>query len=963
LRSFTLFPVITILFICLLSPKVKADDPSIKWKSITSKNFKIVFPQKYRKIAGKVGYIAEKAHNLLSPFMGWKPTTRTNIVLSGYTDAANGSATVYFRKTIQIYLTFPEDVSELADFDDWLWVLILHEYTHILHMDTKSRLPRLINKIFGQLWIPNSILPTWVLESLAVYSETKYSTGGRNRASLYNMQLRTSVLQGKFLTLADISSAPIPYPRGVIPYLYGSRFLWFLTKEYGDDNIKFMTAAYGSKLVPFGINKSAIKSFGKSFELLYKEFSKALRLRYAKTKLRVTDRGIRKGQKITKSGEFKFYPSFHPKKSNILAYVGHNGASPVGLKLLHLNKNNRVSKKTTLKTRLIAPGFPSWRGESLMHHGLEVHDLVYVFNDIYITDFKSKNSGTIRLTKGSRLSSPSPCPLSNNIIAVRSRGIASDLVLLNSKGKILKILDKGKNGSNIHTPRYSRKGNLVTYSIWQNGNRDIIVYDLKSGKKLFITADRALDVDPHFSPNDKYVLFSSDRTGIFNIYAYEMATQTLFQVTNLISGAFAPSVSANGKLLAYAGYSTKGYDIYLMEFNKSNFLPALPYIPTKMPPSHLPEIPSTYQEKDYSALSFMKPVAWFADYGYTKTSAFSASFYGFDLLNHHVMNVFVSYAPGSSESEAILSYRNTSTWFPLDFRLSTGQYQKTNMRVNDTWMEYPWTYAKLEGAVSVPLIRSFKQTLNSYVNTSVYKGSPSETRPVPRPDSTLPLFPDSSWRSSIKVGGYYFNGTSSTDALEWEKGVYVSAYSEALFFSYQENPIYNFRFETLLRTKLPFGKHTVISGRLNLGSSKNYNNNPFKVGGSNMANRALYRPWSDPMNLIHGFPSYEKSGDHYYSANMYVTFPIKWLGVGYSTLPFYFRRISAKLFFDVGDALDSDFSMTQPLLGMGGELRIQIMQGYIVGTDLVIGVTKGMGEHGEWGWYFALGSPLPETAF
>ena len=51
---------------------------------------------------------------------------------------------------------------------------------------------------------------------------------------------------------------------------------------------------------------------------------------------------------------------------------------------------------------------------------------------------------------------------------------------------------------------------------------------------------------PSFSPDGRFVVFSSDRTGIYNLFAYELATERLYQVTNLVSGAFQPTVSPDG---------------------------------------------------------------------------------------------------------------------------------------------------------------------------------------------------------------------------------------------------------------------------------------------------------------------------------------------------------------------------------------------------------------------------------
>ena len=91
------------------------------------------------------------------------------------------------------------------------------------------------------------------------------------------------------------------------------------------------------------------------------------------------------------------------------------------------------------------------------------------------------------------------------------------------------------------TPAFSPDGRLIAYSRWKPGGfRDIHLYDLATATDRALSVDRAMDIDPRFSPDGRYVLFSSDRSGINDIYAYELATGRLFQVTNVLSGAFQP---------------------------------------------------------------------------------------------------------------------------------------------------------------------------------------------------------------------------------------------------------------------------------------------------------------------------------------------------------------------------------------------------------------------------------------
>ena len=59
----------------------------------------------------------------------------------------------------------------------------------------------------------------------------------------------------------------------------------------------------------------------------------------------------------------------------------------------------------------------------------------------------------------------------------------------------------------------------------------------------------ALDGAPAWSPDGRRVFFSSDRTGIFNLFAWDAATDEIAQLTNVLGGAFSPAPSPDGRRL------------------------------------------------------------------------------------------------------------------------------------------------------------------------------------------------------------------------------------------------------------------------------------------------------------------------------------------------------------------------------------------------------------------------------
>ena len=66
------------------------------------------------------------------------------------------------------------------------------------------------------------------------------------------------------------------------------------------------------------------------------------------------------------------------------------------------------------------------------------------------------------------------------------------------------------------------------------------IVDATDGTYVDVTHDRAVDGDPVFSRDGRWLFFHSDRTGITNVYAYELATTRLRQVTNVLNGAYQP---------------------------------------------------------------------------------------------------------------------------------------------------------------------------------------------------------------------------------------------------------------------------------------------------------------------------------------------------------------------------------------------------------------------------------------
>ncbi len=244
------------LAVFVLAGRAHAGDPYLRWSTVVTPHFRVHFHGGLREVAERVANVAENAHDTLVPELGWEPLEVTHVLVADDADSANGLASTLPYDFIRIFVSAPDDMSPLADYDDWITELITHEYTHILHVDNVSGLPALGNAILGKTFLPNQAQPRWILEGLAVAMESRHTTAGRLRSTQFDMYLRADVLAGRLARLDQISHPARRWPGGNLWYLYGAKFIEWIVDIYGPQTFGAVATDYGAQVVPWGINRS-----------------------------------------------------------------------------------------------------------------------------------------------------------------------------------------------------------------------------------------------------------------------------------------------------------------------------------------------------------------------------------------------------------------------------------------------------------------------------------------------------------------------------------------------------------------------------------------------------------------------------------------------------------------------------------------------------------------------------------
>ncbi|MGH7274746.1 MAG: hypothetical protein ACREIQ_09850, partial [Nitrospiria bacterium] len=543
--------------------------PSLKWQTTETAHFAIHFHQGEEQIAQKAAVLAEEVHQKLSPILRWQPKTRTQLILVDNEDEASGAATPIPYNTVYINLTPPAGTLFLINYQDWLRLVITHEYVHILHLDTVSGLNELLRGVFGRVpfilfpfitSVPNLWQPTWLIEGLATYEETQLGTSDRRDGTLSEMVLRMAILEDKFPTL-DQADGLDRWPAGQIPYLFGSKFYQYIAQKYGERYITEISKRYSDRTIPFFIESNAKIALGSRYGVLWDEWKTGLRKKYSEEKLKLESRRLTSSKRLTDRGYMILGPVFAPDGQSI-AYSETNADSYPSLRIIDTNgKRDRGLAYRNSGFHL------SWSpdGQQIAFAQMEVYKNYSFYNDLYLIDVKTQKSR--RLTYGLRAKDPAFSPDGTRISFVLNKLGQSQLAVLDLTSSKIQMLTESTEEIQYAHPRWSPDGKLIALSVWHKGQQDIGIFDPTTHSLKWITQDSPMDITPSWSPDGQWIYFTSERTGIYNIFAYSVQNESLYQVTNVLGGAFMPYPASDGKQLAIINYTAKGFDLHVMNLD------------------------------------------------------------------------------------------------------------------------------------------------------------------------------------------------------------------------------------------------------------------------------------------------------------------------------------------------------------------------------------------------------------
>lgn len=189
---------------------------------------------------------------------------------------------------------------------------------------------------------------------------------------------------------------------------------------------------------------------------------------------------------------------------------------------------------------------------------------------LIVSDQDGENEHTIMESKDP-IMSPAWSPDSRQLAYVSFEGSKSSIFVqtLRTGNRFRVSSEPGINGA----PSFSPDGRKLVVTLGGvDGNLDVFVLDINSRRTTRLTTNRAIDTEGTWSPDGRYIYFTSDRSGGPQIYRVSASGGTPERVTYEGSYNARPRLSPDGKRLAMVHNDRGNYRIAVMNLDRRDLL-------------------------------------------------------------------------------------------------------------------------------------------------------------------------------------------------------------------------------------------------------------------------------------------------------------------------------------------------------------------------------------------------------
>ena len=561
-----------LFFSSLLFSQVSYNHPELSWQTIETNHFRIHFYEDTEQSARHGAAIAEKVYKPITDLYNYEPFDKTDIVFTDVDDISNGAAYFYDNKII--IWTSPLDF-ELRGSHRWLQNVITHEFTHIVSIQKAQKFGKSIPGGYFQ-WIgyekekrpdvlygypnklvsypiPGTNVPPWLAEGVAqfMYPEADWD----NWDTIRDMILRDRALNNNLLTWTEMNVFGKSGIGNESVYNSGYALSKYLALKYGPSSLKNIMISL-SKPFNYSINKAMKQATGVDGRKIYKDFVSVLNARY-ETLSKSVSNNIKKGKVVEEDGTSNLFPIWN-RDGNLIAYLSNQENDYFASTDLYIYNINDKSKKKIVDD---VYSKPAWNGQKIFYsRKSKVPNKVgSKYYDIY--EFNLLTKKEYRVTSDARAFSPVYNYNDSTLFYISTKGGNQNIYMIDLESRATEQLTNFSDQEIINSLTYDFGTNRIVYDITKNHFRDIHYLSLSDSISGSIV-DSPLWDERQINFSKKGMIYSNDRSGIFNLYYIDSQSQGY--LTNVLGGAFMPDIHESGKIV-YSLYEQGKYQIAILD--------------------------------------------------------------------------------------------------------------------------------------------------------------------------------------------------------------------------------------------------------------------------------------------------------------------------------------------------------------------------------------------------------------
>ena len=560
----------------LIYPQNYYNHPEIEWRTFETENFQIHFYKSTEGTAREGAYVAEKIYPLITNIYDYKPNQKTDIIFLDTDDISNGAA-YYYDNKIMIWAS-PMDF-ELRGSHRWLQNVITHEFAHIVSMQKAMkaglRFPGAYLQWLGyedekrkdvlygypnrlaSYALPGTVVPPWLAEGTAqfMYDGADWDNWDTHR----DMILRDRTMNNNLLTFTEMNTFGKSGIGNESTYNSGYKLCRFIALSYGSDKLKEILINLSSPF-QFSINNSIKKSIGITGDKLYEDFKESLNNGYSLLTKSIRQSNINHNI-ITDGGTANLHPSWSPdgKKISFISNADNDFFGQTDLFVYDIDdhESKKVQKNVVSSPSWNHDGsviYYSKRAKYPNKNGSRYFDLYeYYFND------EKEN----RLTIDARAFSPCFIPTDSSLVYLATYDGGQNIFHIDLNTRITQKLTNFTDRRMISNLSFDENNNRLIFDVTRNHFRDIAYLSFEDSLIGYLFENKEWDERDADIFSGK-IIYSDDRSGIFNLYMIDEETMNGGYVTNVMGGAFMPDINQFGQIV-YSHYENASYNIAIID--------------------------------------------------------------------------------------------------------------------------------------------------------------------------------------------------------------------------------------------------------------------------------------------------------------------------------------------------------------------------------------------------------------